>query len=799
MLGRQFDITTLAQVVDQRPVNVLDDLAPAVDAAIVRETEQGMIFTHGLIRETLYDGLRTTVRAGLHARVLEVLERLDLIAQQQRLSELAHHAVAAASAGADRAVSYAGRAADLAMTRLAFEEAVRHCRMALRAADVTQVHTRTRADLLLRLAAACWAAGDVPEARDAAVAAADLGRALQDPHLLAQAALAYPSIATLVIHGDERRVGLLREALNAVPHHEHALRAHLLSQLPIDTMYLEGPARHIAADALDEARASGDLRALSSALLAQEYGSAHEPAPQDAPWLDEGLEVAAALRDPTIAIGFLLRKAYHHLELGRFSELDAAIDAHAQLAAQLCRPMDVWWAKLMRAMRLLYEGRYPEARPAITEAVTYGYRVAGPQSLSSFGGQNYVAMVETHPHEDLLAHSRHMPDEFTQRINVRAMIASLEARAGDRDTARRELAALSAGKFALLPNDRSRFSAMHLLTNLVMELGTADVADGLVELLEPYRGHVVTGNVYVALGPFDRDRGRLLCLLGRLDEAEDALRAGLDLALRTGGRPWAAHAARELAGVLHRLGRQDEARAHLDDALQTAQGLGMIHLERLALADAAQWESPAASVVVQPAAPTITLTAEGEYWTVTTPSGPARFRDTKGLRYLARLIANPGVEIHSMELVSEVGPSPAVARPEGLDSSGFGDLGPVLDARAKAAYRRRLDDLRDEIDEAESCNDPERATRAREEHDILLAELSRALGVGGRDRPQRSGGEQARVNVTKAIRSALRRLGEHDAPLAAQLAAAVRTGAFCSYQPLAGAPAWSVLSAAEPR
>ena len=83
------------------------------------------------------------------------------------------------------------------------------------------------------------------------------------------------------------------------------------------------------------------------------------------------------------------------------------------------------------------------------------------------------------------------------------------------------------------------------------------------------------------------------------------------------------------------------------------------------------------------------------------------------------------------------------------------EMGPALDARAKRQYRQRVNDLRAEIDEAERWNDIERVESARTELDALIAELRRAVGIGGRDRPQGSGAERARVNVARSIRRAI--------------------------------------------
>jgi len=66
---------------------------------------------------------------------------------------------------------------------------------------------------------------------------------------------------------------------------------------------------------------------------------------------------------------------------------------------------------------------------------------------------------------------------------------------------------------------------------------------------------------------------------------------------------------------------------------------------------------------------------------------------------------------------------------------------------------------------------------------VLVRELSRAIGLGGRDRRAGSASERARVSVTRAVRQALARVREHHAPLADHLERVLRTGAHCSYAP----------------
>jgi hypothetical protein len=83
-----------------------------------------------------------------------------------------------------------------------------------------------------------------------------------------------------------------------------------------------------------------------------------------------------------------------------------------------------------------------------------------------------------------------------------------------------------------------------------------------------------------------------------------------------------------------------------------------------------------------------------------------------------------------------------------------GDAGEALDAEARAQYRSRLADLEEDINEAEAHNDPERASRARREREILLSELGAAVGLGGHARRVLDPAERAPKAVTGRIRDA---------------------------------------------
>ncbi len=168
-----------------------------------------------------------------------------------------------------------------------------------------------------------------------------------------------------------------------------------------------------------------------------------------------------------------------------------------------------------------------------------------------------------------------------------------------------------------------------------------------------------------------------------------------------------------------------------------------------------------------------TITPHGREWVLASPLGAAVVEESRGLLQLIDVLRANGRDVGALDLAGSGAEQVAVQS----------DLGPALDSRAKREYRTRIADLREEIDEADAMNDPDRASRARWELDALLEELSRAVGLSGRDRPQGATDERARVNVTRSIKRAIAAVGAKAPDLGAHLEAAVRTGRQCRYQP----------------
>ena len=278
-------------------------------------------------------------------------------------------------------------------------------------------------------------------------------------------------------------------------------------------------------------------------------------------------------------------------------------------------------------------------------------------------------------------------------------------------------------------------------------------------------------------------RGRVRLAEGDATDAEQSLSESVRLWNEVGAPYEAARARLDLAGAHaangseHRATLEREAARTILDGIEADPSVPPLAELRHALPG-------------QPGASLNAFHREGDYWTVTFDGHTERIRDLKGMRYLARLLADPGREYHVLDLVA----AETDARADGqaaatVPRSAFGDAGELLDPTAKAAYRRRLAEIDDDLEQARSDGDSERAAQADAERDFLIRELSRAFGLGGVARRAASASERARASVTRAIRQAIARIDKHHPELGEHLRRSIRTGTYCAYLPDTRAPA----------
>jgi AAA ATPase-like protein len=192
-------------------------------------------------------------------------------------------------------------------------------------------------------------------------------------------------------------------------------------------------------------------------------------------------------------------------------------------------------------------------------------------------------------------------------------------------------------------------------------------------------------------------------------------------------------------------------------------------------------------------APTGTFACNGEFWTVGYRNVTFSLRDIKGLSYIQRLLRHPGEQFHAQDLSVPPGSG---AEPHGphidLNALPVGvtvrqglsaDAGEMLDPQAKRAYKRRLDELKEQLEDLLERGDQERVEEVESEIDILRREISNAVGIGGRDRRAGSIAERARLNVTRSIKATMQKVSEHQPEFGEILNRSIKTGLFCSYVP----------------
>jgi tetratricopeptide (TPR) repeat protein len=803
VVGQEFDRFLLAQacgIPTERLPELLDEAIRA--GVLVHLGGHRYGFSHGIIREALCESIAPGERAQLHARVGEVLESRSPTDPDAYLGELAHHFGEAAQGGADpaKAVTYARRAAQQALERLAFEEAVSRFQHALGALDLDpHGDLGSRGELLLSLGEAQRQAGKADAARDTFAHAAAVARRLGSADMLARAGLGFGGIGRERVATDHDWIALLEEALAALGDGDSPLRARVLACLAMALYWSDGPERRdaLSRDAVAMARRLGDTAALAFALdfrLKALWG----PGGVDERLATAGeiLGLAQKSRDRRLELEARRWNVVSLLELGDVVAADREIAAVTHIADELRDPLFRWQSLVWRGMRAAIEGDFARAEALAGEAHAAGERVQSHTATPVYLGQVFGIRWHQGRLGELTEMIRAVIQGGSNFPPLHCGLAQCAMQGGDLELARRELDFLSAGRFAALPHDASRLSTLVSLAEVVGRVGAFDHATSLYEELLPYaRLTVVVGPGLGYFGAVARHLGLLAAGAGRLADAERHFAAALELDGRMGARAWVAWTQGDFAALLLRRGEPGDAERAAElraAALRTAEALDMPLLKgHLRTLVAPRAPSPGRQAT---AASPCRFVHEGDFWTVSFDGATSRIRDAKGMRYLRLLLGNPGQEFHVLALVADVegrrGGAPGTSRMSdaalerlGMHHTAAGDAGLVLDAQARAAYRARMGELEVEQEEAEAANDIGRRDRAAAEIEFLERELANAVGLGGRGRRAGSPAERARLSVTRAVRAAIARMATANPSLGNHLDSTLHTGTFCSYAP----------------
>lgn len=803
VFGRDLSIVTLRHLLrygDDLLLTALLDEAVETDILTVDPTVSGRYrFVHVLVRDVLYAEMTCVEQLRCHHDAAMLLS--SRLGVEANLAQIAHHFTEAARRGADpeHAVLWGQRAGERALGSFAYAEAERLYAQAL---DILEHFGpddhRRHAELLLAHGNALNRLGKIGPAKQTFERAAELARALDSRELLAEAALGYGGPLSFPAGGDvdHAYIAFVEEALSGWGDTAHPLHARLLGRLAAALYFSDEPERRreLSIRALEMARAVGDNKSLGQVLLAA-HTALWGPNP------GERLEFANELvrlvrRTGNRALGF----AAHHgrycdlLELDDVAGMENEFQACRALAAELREPAMVGWIDLLAAGRAMWEGRFEESERLATE---------------NAGLARWLGKATQTPHFLQMFHLRALQgraDEMLEKMRTVAALnpgmpvfsvglAYIHIDAGRLDEAR----PLATGMVAHLdryPRDINYVSTLTCLGLVCARLGDAALTAPVYELMRPYETQsVMIGTGFGYCGSVAHWLGVMAASLGRLDDATAHFERALVSQTRMGSPPWMANTQYEYAAML--IGKaegseQGHGAALLEQAIETSERLGMAALNaraRSLASSSAAVPLPARSaetLSTQNGAGISLFRREGDFWTIGHDGHTLRMRDSRGLRYLARLLQHPHREFLVVELAADetpAEPTPAT-RERSTNGNGYGcGADSVADRKALAQYKSRLEEVRSELLEAEANNDTGRASLRREEMEALVGQLASAVGLGGRQRPMSSDLERARSAVSKRIHETLRRILRDDPQLGRHLTQNVQTGYFCTYAP----------------
>lgn len=802
VVGLEFDLPLLATLLDRPRSDVVDAIEAAVAARLLRPVpeEPGCWrFVHQLSQETIYDDLALVERVAIHARVGAALLARYGDSEDRRLPALAHHFVAAAPLGdTARAVEYVVRSAVAATRRLAYDEAA-----AGYACAVGLLEREGDADLARRAALelahgdAEARAGRPSAARETFLRAAGLARRADVPPLFARAALGVGSGAQEFGTIDGDLIALLEEARSTLASDDR-LRAPVIARLARAVRGVR-PATERAqmiTEAVGLARRADDPIPLAMTLNERHRASiGPDELTQRSADADEIVALARRGGDLTLQLWGVMHRVMDELESGHTTDAMTSAAAYERLAAAVRDREHEYHALLLAAGRAMLAGRFEEAERTSRRALDLGRRIEHPNAPVVFAIQIALIRARQGRLPEIAVDPAMTPGSLQWHPTWRAAVALAYAISGQTEAAEAEAGhlAVRAGE---LPRDSTWLTTLAVLTEVIGLLDNAAAAASLYPLLLPYASRVVVLRVaFAVVGTVDHCLARLAATLRRWDEALEHLEAAKALETRLDARPLLAlnaHAEGCIRMARAAAGDLVFARSRFAEAASLARELGMVELAKRSDARLAAPPSrtPPSSASRPETSSSRVMRCEGEYWTLAFEGTVCRVRDAKGLRHLALLMRHPNRSFHVLDLLS----------PDVNDRARWsGDLGPVLDERARSEYRRRLSELQEERAEAQRCHDLGRAERLEAEIELVRTQLVTAMGFNGRAARTGSYAERARLVVTKRINAAVKRIAAAHPRLGHHLASSVRTGTVCVYRQSPGDRAtWSELPSKEP-
>ncbi len=582
VVGREFRLGVLGELLDADPEEVIAAVEEAITVGLVAEAPRRLdefSFSHALVRETIYAQLTRSRRLRLHLRVGEALERRPL-REDVHPAEIAHHLFLARELGGpEKAVVQTLRAAERAVSSLAYEEAVGQYRRALEVIEEQeQRDEHRRCDILLALGRVLWQTGDA-QARETYWEAAVSARERRDPQHLACAALGVGERYWEVnIIGPKYR-GLLEEALAAMNEEHGVLRARVMARLA-ENLHFRGEEQRgetLSSDAVDIARRGGNEDALLTTLMARHVALLHVE------HLEERLRLIREIW--ALSTGHQVLEAegrqwhlYDLFELGDFETARGEQRELDRLAQELRQPffhhvVAGWqgtWAQL--------EGDIERVERLAHASFEHGRRARALDASVTLAASLLLVRREQGRGGELLPLLDAAIDSGSAAGPCRAARAVIYLESGDERSARAEYEPFSTERFEGLPRDWYWLTTVSLLAEVCAGLRDAERAPTLYQMLLPFAARNVQMSFAGFGGPVTYFLGLLAAVSGDAVAAITHFDAALERTRSAGARLFTARTQCAAGRLLLDEADPRAAEDRLAEAWHSARELG---LERL--------------------------------------------------------------------------------------------------------------------------------------------------------------------------------------------------------------------------
>jgi tetratricopeptide (TPR) repeat protein len=584
--GRQFTAFEMASAMGEDVPRILTGMKPALQAGIVQSTVDvsgGYQFSHGLIRETIYEDLPALDRLRLHGRAGDALVGIHSAHLEPVLTRVAHHYHQSVALGnTEKAVVYALLAADSALRIYAFEDALLHYDRAietLRGAGLMHDERLARAYILK--GSALKQLGQIQPSIEALLEAVNHTRILGSAELLVDVLML---LALSSRHVQQQHfVPLLERALAVLPAVDSAPRAKALATLAFALRTLTDRSRIelLVDEALGMARRSCDATARCACYQLTVMALRGDPENLQRRLVlgQEYIDVARSTDRADLTADAYHWQALNYFESGQLEELEGLLGRYEGL--NIARfGLHQYQLAAHRVTLALLRGEWADLENRIEGLLEIGTKTRRDDADGVYGAQMFALNRDLGRIHGLASQIKEVAASSTKRMWEPGLML-ICAEVGFHSEARDIFDRLVERECNAIRRDDMYVTCLVYCAETCCALADAGRAESLYKLLHPYVGQVANHPTAICFGAADLYLAMLACVANWPDLARKHFDEALTLNRAMRAWPFLARALfrhgafllTQQADAERRLGLQQ-----LREAEQLARRIGMTRL-----------------------------------------------------------------------------------------------------------------------------------------------------------------------------------------------------------------------------